>query len=59
MDSELREIIIDKAAKILDYGGYLIVSSANTAFINHPLLELVQRDNSFYFKKIAREDDDK
>ena len=57
MDSKDRESIIDKAVKVLAPNGYLLVSSSNTAFINHSELELVQKDNCFYFKKIERESD--
>ena len=55
MDSAIRKSIIDRAVDILEYGGYLLLSSSNTAFVEHPELELLERDSCFYFKKIERD----
>lgn len=51
MQKEVRDLIINKVVSVLDSGGYLIVSSSNTVFIEHPLLTLEQYENCFYFKK--------
>ena len=50
-NSAMRNEIIQKAVDVLKEDGYLIVSSSNTAFIQHPNLELLNYNNAFYFKK--------
>ncbi len=55
MEPEIRNRIIDKAVDILDNGGYLFVSSSNTATVEHNELELICEHRSFYFKKKVKE----
>lgn len=51
MDTDTRNQVIDKMVKILPPGGYLILSSSNTAFVEHPELDLLNHRNCYYFKK--------
>ncbi len=53
MDLETRNKIIDKAVKVLKTGGYIVLSSSNIAFVEHPELELMHIENCYFFKKVA------
>jgi len=51
MDKVTRERVIAQAASVLAVDGYLFLSSANTALVNCPLLELQNSDRCYYFRR--------
>jgi len=53
-DGAVRDRVIDRIAAVIRPGGYLFVSSVNTAFISHPALTLQETGKCFYFKKQAQ-----
>ena len=51
MQMATRLTIIDKIVKRLAAGGYLFLSTSETALISHPELELVEQDKVYFFRK--------
>jgi len=52
MDYEKKDYVIDNIVKAMTMEGFLILSSSDTAFVNHPDLKLMEHEGSFYFKKV-------
>ncbi len=52
MDNEYKKKIINSIVPKINKDGYLILSSSDTAFIEHSELQLEQNLNSFYFRKL-------